>query len=123
MTKGEALHQFFSGFGMDAYAASSVPEDVVFPYLTYELVTDNFDGGEVGLTVKLWFYTESEAIPNAKAQEVADALGIGGLLILCDGGFVWLKRGTPFAQSLKDATAPKIKSRYLNITAEYMTMT
>ena len=123
MTKGAALHQFFSGFGMDAYAASSVPEDAVFPYLTYELITDNFDGGEVGLTVNLWFYTESEAIPNAKAQEVADALGIGGHLIQCDGGFVWLKRGTPFAQSLKDDTAPKIKRRYLNITAEYMTMT
>ena len=123
MTKGAALHQFFSGFGMDAYAASSVPEDAVFPYLTYELITDNFDGGEVGLTVNLWFYTESEAIPNAKAQAIADALGIGGNLIQCDGGFVWLKRGTPFAQSLKDDTAPNIKRRYLNITAEYMTMT
>lgn len=121
MTKGAALHAFFSGFGMDAYAASSVPEDAVFPYLTYEYATDDFYGGETALTVNLWFYTESEAIPNAKAQEVADALGLGGRLIACDGGYIWLKRGSPFAQSLKDDTAPNIKRRYLNVSAEYHT--
>jgi len=38
MTKAAALHQFFSGFGMDAYTDSSVPDDAVFPYLTYELI-------------------------------------------------------------------------------------
>ena len=122
MTKGAALHKFFSGFGMDAYAASSVPEDAVFPYLTHDIATDSFGGGEVSLTVNLWFYTQSEAIPNAKVQEIADAIGMGGLLIECDGGCIWLKRGAPFAQSLKDDTAPNIKRRYLNVTAEYLTM-
>jgi hypothetical protein len=121
MTKGAALHQFFSGFGMDAYAASSVPEDAVFPYLTHDLVIDSFDNGEVSLTVNLWFYTESEAIPNAKAEEISKAIGMGGHLIECDGGCIWLKRGSPFAQSLKDDTAPNIKRRYLNISAEYFT--
>lgn len=121
MTKGAALHLFFSGFGMDAYAASSVPEDAVFPYLTYEYATSDFYGGETALTVNLWFYTESEAIPNAKAQQIADTLGLGGRLIACDGGYIWLKRGSPFSQSLKDDTAPNIKRRYLNISAEYHT--
>ena len=58
MTKGAALQAFFSQF-MDAYAASAVQEDVTFPYLTYELITSAWDGGEVGLTVNLWFYTTS----------------------------------------------------------------
>ena len=52
MTKGAALQAFFSQF-MDAYAASAVPEDLTFPYLTYELITSAWDGGEVGLTVNL----------------------------------------------------------------------
>lgn len=121
MTKGAALHQFFSGFGMDAYAASAVPADAVFPYLTHDLVIDSFDNGEVSLTVNLWFYTESEAIPNAKVEEISKAIGMGGHLIECDGGYIWLKRGSPFAQSLKDDTAPNIKRRYLNISAEYFT--
>lgn len=122
MTKAAALYQFFSGFGMPAYAASSVPEDVNFPYLTYELSTSAWNGGEVGLTVNLWFYTESEAIPNAKAQELSEDIGYGGVTIPCDGGLIWLKRGSPWCQSLKDDTDQNIKRRYINVTAEYLTL-
>lgn len=121
MTKAAALHQFFSSFGMPAYAAASVPEDAVFPYLTYELITSAWEGGEVGLTVNLWFYTESEAIPNAKAQELSKSIGLGGKVIPCDGGYIWLKRGSPWCQSLRDEASPTIKRRYLNVTAEYFT--
>lgn len=121
MTKGAALHQFFSDFGMTAYAASSVPEEAIFPYLTYELITDNWGGGEVGLTINLWFYTESEDAPNAAVQQISHAIGNGGKVIACDGGYIWIKRGSPFAQSLGDDTMPGIKRRYLNITVEYLT--
>lgn len=121
MTKGEALQAFFERF-LPAYAASAVPEDVTFPYLTYELITDAWDGGEVGLTVNLWYYTTGEAAPNAKAQELSDAIGLGGVSIPCDGGFIWLKRGSPWCQSLYDASDSHIKRRYLNVAAEYMTL-
>ena len=121
MTKGAALQAFFSQF-MDAYAASAVPEDVTFPYLTYDLITSAWDGGEVGLTVNMWFYTTSEAAPNAKAQELSDAIGYGGVTLPCDGGFIWLKRGSPWCHNLRDDTDPNIKRRYINVTAEYMTL-
>lgn len=121
MTKAAALHRFFSSFGMPAYTATSVPEDTVFPYLTYELITSAWDGGEVGLTVNLWFYTESEAIPNAKAEEISRVIGQGGTFLPCDGGYIWLKRGVPWCQSLRDETSEVIKRRYINITAEYLT--
>lgn len=121
MTKGAVLHQFFNQF-MTFYAASSVPEDAVFPYGTYEVITDAWDGGEVGLTVNLWFYTESEAIPNAKAQQISEAIGIGGKTFPCNNGLVWIKRGSPWSQSLPDDTAPGIKRRYLNVSVEYLTM-
>lgn len=121
MTKAAALHQFFSSFGMTAYTATSVPDDAVLPYLTYELSISAWEGGEVGLTVNLWFYTESEAVPNAKAQELSQAIGMGGKILPCDGGYIWLKRGSPWCQSLKDETSPTIKRRYLNVTAEYLT--
>ena len=121
MTKGAALQAFFSQF-MDAYAASSVPDDVTFPYLTYDLITSAWDCGEVGLTVNLWFYTTSEAAPNAKAQELSDAIGYGGVTLPCDGGFIWLKRGSPWCQNLQDDTDKNIKRRYINVTAEYMTL-
>jgi len=121
MTKAATLHKFFSSFGMTAYAATSVPHDVTFPYLTYELITGAWDNQEIGLTVNLWFYTTGETEPNAKAQELSDAIGFGGKVIPCDGGYIWIKRGSPWCQSLNDGNDPNIKRRYINVTVEYLT--
>ena len=126
MTKDEALYRFFSGFGIPAYPDTAVlnengEPDVVLPYLTYTPVFDAWGGEPVSLTVNLWYRTESEAVPNAKAQELSQAIGMGGKILPCDGGYIWLKRGSPWCQSLKDETSPTIKRRYLNVTAEYLT--
>lgn len=121
MSKGAALQAFFERF-LTAYAASSVPIDAVFPYLTYEMATSAWQEGEVGLTVNLWYYTDNEALPNAKAQEIANAVGNGGVLVPCGGGAVWLKRGAPWCQNLRDEADPQIKRRYINLTAEYLTL-
>ena len=121
MTKEAALQAFFERF-LPSYAASAVPEDVVFPYLTYELITGAWEEGEVGLTVNIWYYTTSEAAPNAKAREISEAIGLGGVQLPCDGGTIWLTRGAPWCQSLTDSTDARIKRRYLNITANYNTV-
>ena len=121
MTKAAALQAWFSKF-LPAYPVSNVPDDVVFPWLTYELTTGAWDSGDIGLTVNLWFYTESEAVPNAKAQELSDAIGMGGIMIPCDGGAIWIKRGSPWCQNIRDDTDHNIKRRYLNITVEYLTL-
>lgn len=120
MTKGAAMHSFFSGFGIPAYASTSVPEDAGFPYLTYTPIFDSW-GGQVSLTVNLWYLTESEAVPNAKAQEISDSLN-GGKYVLCDGGALLLSCGSPFCQSLSDESNANIKRRYINITAEFLTL-
>ena len=120
MTKNKALYAWFNEF-MPFYRASAVPDDVVMPYGTYEYIDSAFDLGEVGLTVNLWFRTESEAIPDEKAQELSERIGYGGVTIPCDEGYIWLKRGSPFCQSLTYENDPAIKRRYINITAEYLT--
>ena len=120
MTKGSAIHSFFSGFGITAYASTSVPEDAEFPYLTYTPFFDTF-GNQVSLTINLWYRTESEAIPSAKAQELSNALS-GGKYLICDGGAILLQRGSPWCQSLSDDSDPLIKRRYINITAEFLTL-
>lgn len=112
MTKGAALQQFFGRF-MTAYASNAVPDDAVLPYLTYDAVFDAWGGGAVSLTVNMWFHTTSEAVPNAKALELSDALGIGGVTLPVDGGLIWLKRGSPFCQSLADDTDKNLKRRYV----------
>ena len=120
MTKEAALQAFFEHF-LPSYAASAVPDDVEFPYLTYELITSAWEEGEVGLTVNLWYYTTSEAAPNAKVREISSAIGMSGALVPCDDGAIWFKRGSPWAQSLTDSTDTRIKRRYINVTAEYLT--
>lgn len=119
MTRAAALQAWFSQF-LTAYPASNVPQDSVFPWLTYELITGAWDSGEIGLTVNLWYHTESESVPNAKAQEIADTIGIGGCIVPYDGGAMWIKRGSPWCQNLIQDDDPQIKRRYLNITVEYL---
>lgn len=121
MTKGAALQAFFEGFDLAAYPATSVPDDAGSKYLTYTPVFDAWGGGQVPITVNLWDRTTSEATLNAKAQELSDAIG-GGKFLPCDGGAILLTRGSPFCQSLADDTDPTIKRRYINITAEFLTI-
>ena len=121
MTKGAALQAFFGGI-MTAYAASAVPDDATLPYLTYDLITSAWGSGEVGLTVNMWFRTTSEKEPNAAVDKLSKAIGIGGVQLPCDDGIIWLKRGSPWAQSLTDETDKTIKRRYINVTAEYITI-
>ena len=122
MTKEQALYQFFNSFDIVGYRTTSVPDDVIFPYLTYDAPISSFEEEPVSITLNLYYYTYSEATPDAKAEEIRKAIGMGGKLLYCDGGAIWLKWGSPWCQSLVDETNRNIKRRYINITAEYLTL-
>lgn len=122
MTKEQALYQFFNSFDIVGYRTTSVPDDVIFPYLTYDAPISSFEEDPVSITLNLYYYTDSEATPDAKAEEIRNAIGMGGKMLICDGGAIWLKWGSPWCQSLVDETNRNIKRRYINITAEYLTL-
>lgn len=122
MTKEQALYSFFNSFGITGYRSTSVPDDVIFPYLVYDAPLSSFEEEAVSITLNLYCYTDSEAVPDAKAEEIRQAIGMGGKLLYCDGGAIWLKWGSPWCQSLVDDTNKNIKRRYINITAEYLTL-
>lgn len=122
MTKEQALHQFFNQFGIVGYRSTSVPDGAVLPYLTYTAPVSSFGEDPVSITVQTYHYTDSEADPDAKAEEIRQAIGMGGAILPCDSGYIWLKWGSPWCQSLVDATDENIKRRYINITAEYLTI-
>lgn len=122
MTPEAAIYTFLSGFAIPAYAASSVPDQAAFPYLTYDLVIGEWEQGEVNMTVNVWYRTESEAQPNAKVREIGTAIGLGGVTLPCDGGMLWLKKGSPWAQALSiEGEDEKVKRRLLNVSIETMT--
>ena len=120
MTKAAAIYQFWSSFGLTAYEENTVPTDATFPYITYQLVTDSFDR-EIPLTASLWYRGESWTAINAKTEEISAHIGLGGKIIKCDGGRIWIKRGQPFAQNMGDESDDLIKRKYLNLTFEFFT--
>ncbi len=122
MTKEQALYKFFNSFDIVGYRNTSVPDDVIFPYLTFDAPISSLEEDPVSITLHLYYYTDSEAEPDAKAEEIRQAIGMGGVLLNCDGGAIWLKWGVPWCQSLVDETNRNIKRRYINITAEYLTL-
>lgn len=124
MTKASALYNFFSSFGIEAYEETLVPtgeEAPKFPYLTYQLVTDSFDN-EVIIPVSLWYRSEASLLAlNSKTEEISQRIGRGGVFLDCDGGKIWIKRGSPFAQTMSDPEDNTIKRKYINITAQFLT--
>lgn len=123
MTKAAAIFKFWSSFGLDAWEETVVPtgDDAPgFPYITFSLATDSF-GTEVAMSGSVWYRSTSWLEANAKADEIAERLGLGGIVIPCDGGAVWIKPGTPFAQNMADPSDEAIRRKRINITAEYIT--
>lgn len=122
-TKAATIYEFWNSFEMQAHEENSVPtgEDAPkFPYITYQLVTDSL-GNEVVMTASLWYRDTSWVEANAKTEEISQRIGRKGAVLDCNGGKVWIKRGTPFAQNMGDESDNLIKRKYLNITAEYLT--
>ena len=122
-TKAATIYEFWNSLEMPAYEENSVPtgEDAPeFPYITYQLVTDSL-GNEVAMTASLWYRGTSWVEANAKTEEISQRIGRKGAVLDCNGGKVWIKRGTPFAQNMGDESDNLIKRKYLNITAEYLT--
>lgn len=122
MTKEAAIFQFWGQF-LPAYEENIVPtgkEAPKFPYITYQVVTDNFDS-EVPMTASVWDESMSWSNINKIVNAISETVG-DGLFIKCDGGKIWIKKGTPFAQNMGDESNNLIRRKYLNITAEFLTL-
>ena len=120
-TPESAVYGFMSSFGIPAYASTATPSDAEFPYITYDLVVGGWMQGEVNMPVNVWYRTDSEAVLNAKVREISQAIGLGGVTRPCDGGMVWVKKGSPWAQAVRvEGEDEKVKRRYVNINLEYL---
>lgn len=121
MSPEAAVYQFMSSFGIPAYAAASAPSDAEFPYITYDLVVGEWMQAEVNMPANVWYRTDSEAEPNAKVREIGAVLGNGGKTVPCDGGMLWFKKGSPWAQAVRvEGEDDKVKRRYINVNVEYL---
>lgn len=120
MDKEQALHNFWSSFGVPAYSAETVPDGAVMPYITYEVATDSFDN-MVPMTASIWYRSYSWEEITELANDVAAAIVyMYPPTIELDEGRLYITKGSPFAQRMSDDD-DSIRRIVLSINAEYMT--
>lgn len=123
MIKEQAIHQFWSSFGLKAYDEQTVPtgdDAPAFPYITYEVITDSINH-PVLLTASLWYRATDWVAITEKKDEISEAISYGHKIIKIDGGYMYLTRGTPFAQRMSDENDDMIRRVYLQVNCEFLT--
>lgn len=118
MDKWQAINTFWNSFSLPAYDEASVPENASLPYITYQAAVDSLDSPVV-LTGDLYYKSTSWTEISQKADEINDALKNGAVLPL-DIGFLWLVRGSPFAQRINE-DSDTLKHIYIVLMGEFLT--
>lgn len=126
MNKEQALNTFWNQFA-PAFSQMSVPDERDFeemkispyPRITYEVLTDNY-GAQNILNASIWDKNKNGSWKQATdiLHAIEAALGLGGQTIKYDGGFLWVKRGAPFAQQMAD-TDDSIRRIAINVEVEF----
>ena len=133
MDKAQALHNFWSGFSwlaideQSAYDEKSAETlDGTDRYITYEVLTGNL-GDALQLSASLWHRSTSWETITKKADEIANYIGYGGVMLKVDGGLLWVKLGQPFAQRMAPSeyadASFDTRRILLNIEVDYLTAT
>lgn len=121
MNSDQAIHKFFSSFGLKAYDENSVPDEndensVPDNYITYPLST-----GVMGYPLtnipSLWYKSTSWEEITLKAKEIMD--GIDGHVIDYDGGAIFLNTGS-FKYQRINSGDDRYKRMLLNIQMEFL---
>ena len=129
MDKAQAIHKFWSLFQeteksgsviWQAYDEYSVPDGAKYPYITYNVSTDSL-GHPLPLTASLWDRNTSWKRITEKADQVSELIGYGYHTEKADDGYLYIVRGSAFAQRMNDPNDDSVKRIYLNIIAEFLT--
>lgn len=122
MDREQAIHAFWSGFGLKAYDENTVPDNAMATndghYLTYVVINTGFNQ-PVMASASLWYKDTSWASISAKAQQIGNFLGEGGTLVPYQDGALWIKKGSPFAQRMGDED-DTIRRIYINVEFDYL---
>ena len=107
----KAIKTFASSFGLPAYAADSVPDDVSLPYITYNLNQPEWDQ-KATFYLQGWYRSKSNTEMFAKADQIIAEIGVG-VTISTDHGYVVIYPETPLVQTRVDGD---IRSFYINLS-------
>lgn len=122
MDKAQAIDLFWNSFDLIAYDENTVPDEAVMPYITYSMSSGAMDDILL-MSASLWYKSMSWAEITKKSDLIAEDIGYGGTVKSIDGGYIYITRGTPFAQRMGDPSDQSIRRMLINITVEFLTAT
>lgn len=121
MDKSQAIYNLWSQFGLPVYDENTVPDDAVFPYITYSTALNSI-GNVVSLSGSLWYHSTSWEEASQKAEEIAEYIGkFGHRSIPIEGGYFFVTKGSPFAQRMSDEGNRQIRRIYILLDCEFLT--
>ena len=118
MDAEQAIHNFWSSFGIPAYDENSVPDDANLPYITYSISFDGFDYA-VNMTASVWYRSNLWSEVTDKAKQICNKITDGGIMLKTDNGRVWLRKSTPVYYRVGEEDKA-IKRIRFNVAAEYI---
>ena len=118
LDKWQAIHAFWSSFGLPAYDENSVPDNAELPYITYSASVGGFEQVLV-LTGSIWYRSMSWAGISQMQTHIAEMISPYQVLPV-EGGYLYVSKGTTFAQRMGDEDT-SIKRIYLVLNAEFFT--
>jgi len=111
--EAQALYNYFSGFGIPAYAENTVPDDAVLPYITYPLYQPEWRSKHTFYVIVYYRHKTSNLDSLSKADEIAGAIG-EGIRLPFDGGMLVLWPETPLVQAMPPNG--DIRAAYINLS-------
>lgn len=115
-----ALNTFWNNYGIPAYDESTVPDDASMPYIAYEASISDF-GNKILLSGNVYYKSTSWQGISEKVKEIGVSIG-GGVSVPYTNGRLWVTKGTPFAQRLREENDPSVRRVLLTIEAEFQTI-
>lgn len=122
MDKSQALHSFWSSFGIPAYDENTVDPEAAMPYITYEVSTGAI-GAQIPLSASIYYRSYSWAAIEQKSAEIAARLGYGGVVIPIDNGYVrlWNDHVNTFSTRMYEPADDGVRRIRLSLQAEFIT--
>lgn len=119
MDKMQAYYNLWAQFGLPAYDEQSVPDGAALPYITYQVILDDLDSTVIP-NASLWYKDTSWEAIDKKMIEITGVISTIKPLKL-DNGFMYVKKGTPWAQRMTDDSDDTIKRYIINLEVEFLT--
>lgn len=119
MDKQQTYYRFWSSFGIPAYDENSVPEGAEYPYITYQVITSDYDQG-IFPTASIWYRSDSWQGIDQKLNEISRYIEEMLPIPMENGGYMHINKGSPFAQRMTEDDTT-IKRYVLNLTVEFFT--